>query len=248
VRILLSWDGCRNVRDLGGYPLPGGGLTRAGAIVRADSVRQLSDAGWQALVDYGVRTVVDLRLPSELDGDPPDRLPVEFVHAPLVEELDEQGTAEIDAIADAHGDDVVSATRDVYLEMLERNHAGVAGAFTAIAAARLGGVLVHCHAGKDRTGIVAALLLDLAGVDRALIGGDYAQSGVSLAEVLAEWIDEAADADDREHRRRLAATPAETIVGVLGVLDTRYGSPREFLRAAGVADRDLGRAVARLAG
>jgi hypothetical protein len=248
MRTLLSWDGCRNVRDLGGYPLPGGGLTRAGAIVRADSVRQLSDVGWQALVDYGIRTVVDLRLPSELDGEPPEGLPVEFVHAPLVEELDEQGTAEIRAIGDAHGEDFVSATRDVYLEMLERNHAGVAGALTAVAAARPGGVLVHCHAGKDRTGIVAALLLDLAGVDRALIGEDYAQSGVSLAEMLAEWVDEAVDPEERARRRRIVSTPAQGIVGVLGVLDARYGSPREFLRAAGAADGDLGRAVARLAG
>jgi hypothetical protein len=248
MRILLSWDGCKNVRDLGGYPLPGGGVTRAGAIVRADSVRQLSDEGWQALVDYGIRTVVDLRLPSELDGDPPGGLPVEFVHAPLVEELDANGTAEIDAIADAHGDDAVSATRDVYLEMLERNHAGVAGAVTAVAGAPPGGVLVHCHAGKDRTGLVAALLLDLAGVDRTLIGEDYAQTGVSLAEVLAEWVDEAVDEADRLRRRRIVSTPAQAIVGVLGVLDARYGSPREFLRAAGVTESDLGRAVARLAG
>jgi hypothetical protein len=248
VRILLSWDGCLNVRDLGGYPLPGGGDTRIGAIVRADSVRQLSEAGWQSLLDYGVRTVVDLRLPSELDGDPPAGLPVDFVHVPLVRELDAAESAEIDAIADAHGDDVVSATRDVYLETIERNHAGVAGAITAIAGAQPGGVLVHCHAGKDRTGIVAALLLDLVGVERALIGEDYAQTAVSLARVLADWVEEADDDDDRERRRRIAATPPETIVGLLAALDGRYGSPRAFLRAAGVADVDLDRAAARLAG
>jgi hypothetical protein len=57
----LTWDGCLNVRDLGGLPTADGGETRSGAIVRADSVQQLNKAGWQALVDHGIGTVIDLR-------------------------------------------------------------------------------------------------------------------------------------------------------------------------------------------
>jgi protein-tyrosine phosphatase len=81
----LAWEGCLNVRDLGGLPTEDGGETRYGRVVRADSVRQLTDAGWQAVADYGVRTVVDLRGDYELRDDPPDKLPFEVVHVPFME-------------------------------------------------------------------------------------------------------------------------------------------------------------------
>jgi hypothetical protein len=81
----LAWEGCLNVRDLGGLPTEDGGETRYGRVVRADSVRQLTDAGWQAVADYGVRTVVDLRGDYELRDDPPGELPFEVVHVPFME-------------------------------------------------------------------------------------------------------------------------------------------------------------------
>jgi protein-tyrosine phosphatase len=81
----LLWDGCLNVRDLGGLPTADGRETRYGAVVRADSVSQLSDAGWRALVDYGVRMVLDLRGDHEREDDPPADLPVEVVHVPFME-------------------------------------------------------------------------------------------------------------------------------------------------------------------
>lgn len=242
---LLRWDGCLNVRDLGGFPVAGGGGTRLGAVVRADSVRRLSAAGWEALTSYGIVTVVDLRLGSELAADPPHELPVTVVHAPLLAEQSDAEWRAVDALGLLHAD-AAAGNRAVYGELLRRNRAGVAGAFRAIADAPAGGVLVHCHAGKDRTGIVTALLLELAGVERALIGADYAQTGVSLAAVLEEWIDEATDAGERERRRRIAATPPEAIVGVLEDLDARHGSTRAFLLEAGVTEAELERVVARL--
>ena len=81
----LIWDGCLNVRELGGLPTLDGRETRRGSIVRADSVRQLSDEGWRALVDHGVRTVIDLRGDHEREEDPPAELPVEVVHVPFLE-------------------------------------------------------------------------------------------------------------------------------------------------------------------
>ena len=80
----LVWDGLLNVRDLGGHPTEDGAETRFGAIVRADSVRQLSDEGWGALVDYGIRTVVDLRGEQELEADPPAEVPIEVLHVPFM--------------------------------------------------------------------------------------------------------------------------------------------------------------------
>lgn len=243
---VLAWDGCLNVRDLGGFPTTAGGHTRHGRVVRADSVRQLSGEGWRALVDYGIRTVVDLRLPSERDADPPAELPVDVVHAPFLQEHDPEEWAEIDAIGAAAGDDHAAATRDVYLALLERNRAGVAAAVTAVASAPPGGVLVHCHAGKDRTGLVSAFLLDLAGVDRRLVADDYALTGVLLAGVLSEWVGEAPDEEERARRRRLSATPAAAMLGVLSGLDARYGGTREFLLEAGVPGVQLERVAARL--
>src|SRR5262245_29445429 len=81
----LVWDGCLNVRDLGGHRTVDGSETRYGSVVRADSVRQLTDEGWTAAVDYGVRTVVDLREGGELEADPPGDVPVEVVHVPFLE-------------------------------------------------------------------------------------------------------------------------------------------------------------------
>lgn len=234
-----------NVRDLGGHPTEDGGETRFGAVVRADSVRQLSDDGWQALVDYGVRTVVDLRLHSELEADPPRNLPVEVVHVSLFGTFDPEVVAEIEAIA-AAAQNTVKATEAVYLEFLERYRENFGRAIAAVAAAQDGGVCVHCAVGKDRTGLVTALLLRLAGVPPPVIAADYAVSAENLAAQLAAWIAETEDELERRRRHRLSATPAESMLAVLEELDRRYGGVREYLRAAGAASSELARARARL--
>jgi protein-tyrosine phosphatase len=241
----LSWDGCLNVRDLGGHPTGDGSQTRMRAIVRADSVRQLSDAGWEQLVDYGVRTVVDLRRPSELEQDPPAELPVHVVHVPLLGELT---LAEEMAVGQrwlAAPDDV-SATRDGYLEMLEQYRENFAAAVSTIGAAPDGGVLVHCAGGKDRTGLVAAVLLRLAGVSLDDIASDYALSAENLAPILDAWLDAAADDNDREFRRRISGSPPEAMADVLREIEGRYGSVRDYLLAGGATEADIERARARL--
>jgi protein-tyrosine phosphatase len=241
----LTWDGCVNVRDLGGHPTEDGRRTRFGAVVRADSVRALSDAGWDALLAYGVSRIVDLRLHSELALDPPRDLEVEVVHVPLMHELDDEEWIEIDAIGDAQPD-AASSTRAVYLEFLERRRPRFAQAFEAVADAPEGTVVVHCHGGKDRTGLVVALLLRLAGVDVETIAADYALSGHNLREMTAAWVAEADDELERERRRRIGTAPAEAMVAVLEELERRYGSVREYLHAAGVEDGKIDRAIARL--
>jgi protein-tyrosine phosphatase len=241
----LVWDGCLNVRDLGGHPTEDGGTTRFGAIVRADSIRQLSDEGWTALVEYGIRTIVDLRLHEELEADPPRELPVDVVHVSLFGTPDRSYWREIDAIGAAAANEV-AATRDVYLRLIEDNREQAATAIRAVAGAPDGGVLIHCQAGKDRTGLVTALLLRLAGVGHAEIGVDYSLSAESLASVLDDWVAEADEEAERERRRRQSATPADSMRNVLQELERRYGGVAEFLRAGGATDDDLARARARL--
>jgi protein-tyrosine phosphatase len=243
----LAWDGLINVRDLGGLPTEDGGETRIGAIVRADSVRRLSAEGWEALVGFGIHTIIDLRHDEELATDPPVELPVEVVHVPLLPGFDAPDWVEINELV-YEAADPASAQAASYLAFLERFGLQFATAIRAVAEAPPGGVLVHCLAGKDRTGLIAALLLRLADVPVGAIADDYALSEANVRAVLQRWIEEAEDERERVLRTRISATPRETMVDVLGELERRHGSVREYLLAVGADEATLGRARARLRG
>jgi protein-tyrosine phosphatase len=246
----LVWDGCLNVRDLGGLPTVDGGETRHGALVRADSVSQLSEEGWRALVDYGIRTVLDLRGDHERQDDPPAELPVEVVHVPFMEASDEEWEeiAEELETATSAAPDVATATRDAYLIFLERFEANVAAAVRAVANAPEGGVVIHCVGGKDRTGLLAAFLLHLAGVRGEEIVADYALSEERLRPRHEAWFEAAETEEELERLRRIAQTPAASMAGVFTELERRHGSVEAFLRSAGVSDEELALARARLRG
>jgi protein-tyrosine phosphatase len=240
----LAWEGCLNVRDLGGHRTDDGAETLYGAIVRADSVRQLTDAGWAAAVSYGVTSLVDLRTDAELEADPPVEVPIDVAHVSFFDD-DPEVFTEVEAVS-AAAPDLASATRDVYLVFLERFGANVAAAMSAVARAPDGAVVVHCMGGKDRTGLLTALLLHVAGVDDEEIAADYALSEVRLQPRHDLWLEEAGSEAERERIRRIMATPAESIVGVLHELRQRYGSVEGYLRAGGLDDADLQRVRARL--
>src|SRR5262245_45303241 len=166
----LDWDGCYNVRDLGGLPTANGGVTRFGALVRADAPSGLTAAGWEALESHGVRTVIDL---TELREREADRAPrpagLTLVHAPLDGTDDDDFWAPLRA--NGHWGTVL-----YYRPYLQRFPHRVALAARAFADAAPGGVLVHCGRGRDRTGMVSILLLSLAGVHVADICDDYLRS------------------------------------------------------------------------
>ena len=243
----LAWDGVLNVRDLGGHPTEDGRETQFGRIVRADNVRRLSDDGWHALAEYGVRTVVDLRTEEELAADPPAEVPVEVVHAPFMVDSPEAFAA-ADAASSRHTD-LMLATRDVYLVFLEYFHELAARVIQTVATAPEGAVVVHCAGGKDRTGLTVAFLLRLAGVGLAEIDTDYALSEERLRPRHERWFAEAADDEEQlERLRRMAVTPAGTMRAVLEELERRHGSIEAYLCAGG-APADVGERVrARLLG
>ena len=151
--------------------------------------------------------------------------------------LEELGTAQGDA---------TGFTRVIYLEVLEEHRAKLAEAVAAVGHAAAGGVVVHCHAGKDRTGLVTALLLRLAGVPIDEVSLDYAESEQHLAVRNKEWIADGADEAERDWRRLVTSTPAEGMRGVLEEIDRRYGDVASYLRAGGAADADLDAVRARL--
>ena len=225
----LAWEGCCNVRDLGGLPTEDGRRTRFGVVVRADDVSLLGPAGWQSLDAYGVTRIVDLR-----HEDPAYETPVELVRVPL---LDAESIVEIDELLLAVDDPVAWRTRN-YLFFLERFPENFASAVGAVTEPAEGAVLVHCAGGVDRTGLVAALLLRLAGVSVGTIAQDYALSEANWAPTIEDWVAEAPDEAERRKRRMLSAMPAATMQNVLVELERRHGTVRAFLVEAG-ADESL---------
>jgi protein tyrosine/serine phosphatase len=225
---VLVWDGCVNVRDLGGLPLRAGGETQFGVVVRADSLAGLTDAGWEALADYGVTRAVDLRADHELGDQKPllavTRVPI----APT-------GVAwEWPSMLEA------------YLALLEEWRPRFAQAVDAIAAAPPP-IVVHCAGGRDRTGLVTALVLDAAGVVRAAIAADHARSDESWAPHNDGWFASAPDDQERERRRRISQPAGRTLAEVLEEIEQREGI-RNRLLAAGAEEVALDRLVARLRG
>jgi protein tyrosine/serine phosphatase len=218
-------------------------MTRFGAVVRADNIRKLTEDGWRALADYGVTTIVDLRLAEELAEDPPRELDVDVVHVPVFE-----GDAAFWAAIDRRlvGLDAVTHKREAYLAALEHWPHRFGEAFGAVANARDGIVVVHCAGGKDRTGLVSALLLRHAGVSLGDIAADYALAEERLAELREAYLAAATDEADHELRLRLSGAPAEAMRGVLVELERRHGGVGGSLRAAGVDNETLARGRARL--
>jgi protein-tyrosine phosphatase len=240
----LAWPSCFNARDLGGYETRGGRRSRWRAVLRADNLCHLTGPGQAALVRDGVRTVVDLLSQSEHDYEPPHPFRANaaagvvprYVNVPLVDEDDEETTQLVDR----------APSREVsYRLMLDRCRGQVAAIVRAIAVAEPGAVLFHCHAGLDRTGLIAALLLGVVGVPAATIAADYALSEERLGAFHQHYRRLIADPVARARFRRLTAPPA-LMASVLADLDARYGGAEPYLISAGLSTADLDLLRARL--
>jgi protein-tyrosine phosphatase len=236
----LLWDACYNVRDLGGFATSDGRLTRWRAIVRSDNICRLTRHGRQALVRYGIRTVIDLRSPDELplETDPfsrGDLDEVAYVNTPLMtEDFLSRYAAGLDDLFE--------------LILLDRCRDAVASLFTAVAVAPEGGVLIYCHAGKERTGIAASLLLAFAGVATDVISTEYALSDRYLEPLHAAWIAAQPDRQAQDSMAESLVLRPERMRRVMRHLVDRYGGATEYLTLAGVDDYDLARVRARLLG
>ncbi len=234
----LAWEGCCNIRDLGGLAAADGTRIRRGALVRSDSPCRLTAAGRAALVAHGVRTVLDLRASDEL-ARLPNPFAVQtaeegwpcFVHVPLFEMSDTATVAALDEDRDQYGPNKA---------LLDRCGSAVAAALRAIVAAPEGGVLVHCFAGKDRTGLVVALTLAVSGVAAETIAADYALSDAYLKPIYEEMLAEC-DGDEEAIARmtlRFRSDPA-VMLRTLAYLDWKHGGPEGYLRGFGLTTGDL---------
>ncbi|RZU64591.1 protein-tyrosine phosphatase [Microterricola gilva] len=223
--------GTFNFRDVGGYATPDG-FVRSGKLFRSDGLSKLGSAGKAEMTRLGVRTVIDLRDDFEAEVMPDDLagLDVEAVRLPVFEGSGaSQGVAGVslealyEKILGQHSDVVVAALREI--------------------ASTDNGVLVHCTAGKDRTGIVVALALLVAGVDRSVVLADYARSQTNLD---GEWLDGmlalmAAHGVEAtpELRVLMGGSPPEALDGALRFIEDAHGSVTQYLLDSGMSLNDL---------
>jgi len=213
----IRWPACRNVRDLGGLPTIDGQRVARRALIRADGLDRLTPAGVEAVRRDGVCRIIDLRsveearrYPSPFAGDPWCRsLPLIDPQRELTRDLSVERTA--------------LAT---YRGSVIRNAPSIAATIAAIADAPAGTVVVHCAEGKDRTGMIVALVLRVAGVPTEVIAQDYAYSAECLGQP--------------------DSCAPETIVGMLSQVDDLYGNISAYLHAHGLSGAQISRLRSRL--
>ena len=245
----VPFAGITNLRDLGGYPTADGGTTRWGCVFRADALHKLTAADLEVFGRLGVRTVYDLRGDVERDEFPG---PVPSRHVPISGRP--PGAAPLPpptGMTEADGERML---RDLYVGMLEHSAANIAAVLRGLTDVEAVPAVFHCHGGKDRTGVVAAVLLLALGVDRETVLDDYESTRRyrrlehqqdSLANMLANGVPpEAAAGVLGTPRWAMAAAVdavAETPGGVDGYLTDVAGltaAEVDALRAA-LVDRAL---------
>jgi protein-tyrosine phosphatase len=237
VKRRIELEGCHNFRDLGGYPTADGRRVRWRSLFRSDDLTRLTSEGVRALRDeLRVAVVVDLRSENELASDAREALgstEICFHHVPLFTGV-LSGSARGVALA------------DLYFDLLQRARESMARIIETLAEAEAPAAF-HCAAGKDRTGIVSALILGLLGVPDEQIVEDYAASQEALGPLVERLL------ADEGYRQMLATLPPETLharpetmASFLTRVTAEFGSMRDYTREIGVSDALVERLASRL--
>ncbi len=243
---ILDWDGVINARDSGGLPAASGQIQR-GALVRSDVLNGLTPDGVAALTQHGVRTVIDVRAPDEIAHDwarypLKDHATVGYLNRSFTAGVEEHMWDQVRAVYRA-----AQTRQEINKADLDIHGRGIAAIIAAIADAPAGGVLVHCHAGKDRTGIVIALTLAAVGVSDDDIADDYALTQLVLEPLIADWLDHmSSDPNERERLRQLSIPSRAAMLETLTYLRERHGGAVAYLLANGVTQAQIDALHARL--
>ncbi len=234
--ILSRWlpiEGCVNFRDLGGYRNHTGQTVRWRRLFRSDALQDMTatDAAY-AIEELDVRLVVDLRNPDEAERDGKGPLPdlgAGYTHHPLLRER---------GFPPFTGGDVVERLSSTYQWLIHNSGSRVADAVNAIAEADGSSVVFHCSAGKDRTGLLAALILEVLGVDAETIRADYLLTNEAVEGILRRI--KAMQPDASPTTQSLAAQPV-AFQGFQDTLHQEYGGAESYLTRHGVAVETLTR-------
>lgn len=234
----LRLEVAHNVRHIGGYR--GAIGTTRDDIVRSAGLHRLTERGLAALVDSGISTIVDLRSSAErAEHATPDATTfgIRHLHTPVWE---------TNASPSGLGDGF-KGYAPVYRAMLETGAPAYRSLFETIASST-DGVLFHCAAGKDRTGVAAALLLSLAGAPEADIVEDYALSEALLAPMFAEFAPRMAERGiDEAKAKALMASSPDAMADTLQHLHDRYGGAEGYMRIIGMSGAAIDELKGRLA-
>jgi len=228
------------VRDLGGLPVAGGGSIRPGALIRSDSLDRLDPGGLLAFAEHqtshGVSLILDLRGPAEADTRP----------HPFVDDPRYRLVPMIDPRRERTRDRSAERTLGmIYSSSLDRNARCIVDGVAAIADAPAGGVVVHCAVGKDRTGMIVALVLSALEVPDEEIAQDYELSAACLREEFDEII-ASLDAQERDRVVERMSSRRETILEMLAHARAHYGGAEGYLLAHGLGSDRLRRLRDRL--
>lgn len=235
----IDIEGMVNVRDLGGFRTRTGQTTRHGVFVRGDAPYRISDRSRQQIIDRGLQTVIDMRYAHEL-AQRPNRFAghpqVDFKHIPLYVETSYMG--------------MIRQFRDLggwYGTILDQGGVPIQTILGILAHAPAT-TLIHCFIGKDRTGIMTALLLNLVGVSDADIIDDYIQSQQNLQAISADIQSVRPFFVPKAQFENLIAAKHEYIDALLAHLATNYTDAAGYMQSIGVADEDVAAIRAKLLG
>ena len=233
---LLPLVGAYNFRDLGGYPVAGGRVTRWDRLYRSDTLHELTLGDIETLDDIGLRTVIDLRTPEEVSRNGRGRLAGS-----------DRGYLNLSVLPTEGGESVAAPAPEAgmgerYLWYLEVGASALVRAFEALADERSYPVVFHCTAGKDRTGVLASLVLEACGVDRDAIVTDYVLTEERLDLILERLRRDPHVGPRLENvaRSRLAVE-ASAMERFLEGLDARFGGVRGWAAEAGLDEAVLDR-------
>lgn len=260
----MAIDGLHNFRDTGGMPLVDGGSTRTGVLFRSDAPATLTTEGLAQFAATDIGVVADFRTPMERQMAPdvlPESRIFRIVELPLLEGaltgLAKQATSaespDAAAAAIEQAMALLPSLGDLYVSMLASGAPMFAEVARLVAASTDDpptAVLVHCTAGKDRTGVAVALLLDAVGADRAAIVADYASSEGNLAGPWADRMRAMITSMGAQLTPALdtlvTGTPPAAIEQALDWLDREHGGSSGYLRSGGATDEELARLRERL--
>jgi len=209
-------------------------------VIRSDILSRLTETGQQALLDYGIKTIIDLRSPQEVEKEPSFTIKhqdrhVDYLNLPL-----EKYYPYVSALINQ------AKTRgEVYCIILDHYPDAVVEIMRAIVKAQPGGIVIHCQAGKDRTGIVSALLLNLMGVPEEMISADYAESQIRLWPLYEKTLAESGAKDDEDFWLKPTAT-AEMMDTMIDHINTRYDGIVKYLLGSGLSFEEMDRIKRRL--